>query len=79
MSLRKFNTDRRSGETIGIGDAFITIERATTGKVSLVIMAPDSMKIDIPKDRPDLCRCGAEAFGDASGMCWRCFKAEMED
>ena len=76
MSLR---TDRRPGDIIRIGSAIITIDRVTTGKVSLSIWAPESTEIDIPKDRPDLCRCGAEACGDASGMCLRCFKAEQEN
>lgn len=48
--------------------------------VSIGINAPRSVNIERDNmRRPDICRCGAESFGDAGGLCWPCFKRDQED
>jgi carbon storage regulator CsrA len=86
--------NRSVGESFRVisdgGTATITVIDIGRTDVRVVIDAPKYIRIerDDMKKRPEpelepkleSCRkCGSQSFGDACGLCWKCFQAENGD
>jgi carbon storage regulator CsrA len=82
--------NRSVGESFRVitdsGTATVTVIDIGRTEVRVAIDAPKYIRIerDDMKHRPEpkleSCRkCGSQSFGDACGLCWRCFQAENGD